>query len=69
MIQHFCPKLAFKNRYITSKNESTGRLFLTPPLSEIAKNLGKMLKYTPHLQSAFGTAVEGGCSLGLRGGG
>ena len=29
-----------------------------PPLSEIAKKLGKMLKYTPHFQSAFGTAAE-----------
>ena len=29
---------------------------LHPPLSEIAKKLGKMLKYTPHFQSAFGTA-------------
>ena len=31
---------------------------LHPPLSEIAKKLGKMLKYTPHFQSAFGTAVS-----------
>ena len=30
---------------------------LHPPLSEIAKKSGKMLKYTPHFQSAFGTAV------------
>ena len=30
---------------------------LHPPLSEIAKKLGKMLKYTPHFQSAFGTAA------------
>ena len=29
---------------------------LYPLLSEIAKKLGKMLKYTPHFQSAFGTA-------------
>ena len=29
---------------------------LHPPLSEIVKKLGKMLKYTPHFQSAFGTA-------------
>ena len=27
------------------------------PLSEIGKKIGKMLKYTPHFQSAFGTAV------------
>ena len=43
----FCPNLAFKNRYITSKNGSIGRLFATPPLSEVGKKLGKMLKYTP----------------------
>ena len=30
---------------------------LHPPLSEIAKKSGKMLKYTPHFQGAFGTAV------------
>ena len=30
---------------------------LHPPLSEIAKKLGIMLKYTPHFQSAFGTAA------------
>ena len=29
---------------------------LHPPLSEIGKEIGKMLKYTPHFQSAFGTA-------------
>ena len=29
--------------------------FIHPPLSEIVKKLGKMLKYTPHIQSAFGT--------------
>ena len=29
---------------------------LHPSLSEIAKQLGKMLKYTLHFQSAFGTA-------------
>ena len=29
---------------------------LHPPLSEIAKKLGKILKYTPHFQSAFSTA-------------
>ena len=29
---------------------------LHPPLSEIIKKLGKMLKYTTHFQSAFGTA-------------
>ena len=33
---------------------------LHPPLSEIAKRLGKMLKYTPHFQSAFGTAASRG---------
>ena len=33
---------------MTSENGPIGRLFLTlPPLSEIAKKLGKMLKYTP----------------------
>ena len=37
-------------------NQLVGFL-LHPPLSEIAKKLGKMLKYTPpHFQSAFGTA-------------
>ena len=30
---------------------------LHPPLSEIGKKIGKMLKYTPHFQSAFGTAA------------
>ena len=30
---------------------------LHPPLSEVAKKLGKMLKGSPHFQSAFGTAV------------
>ena len=30
---------------------------LRPPLSEICKKIGKMLKYTPHFQSAFGTAA------------
>ena len=29
---------------------------LHPPPSEIAEKLGKMLKYTPHFQGAFGTA-------------
>ena len=29
---------------------------LHPPLSEIGKKIGKMSKYTPHFQSAFGTA-------------
>ena len=29
---------------------------LHPPLYEIGKKIGKMLKYTPHFQSAFGTA-------------
>ena len=29
---------------------------LHPPLSEIGKKIGKMLKYTPHFQSTFGTA-------------
>ena len=29
---------------------------LHPPLSEIGKKIGKMLKYTPNFQSAFGTA-------------
>ena len=29
---------------------------LHPPLSEIGKKIGKMLKYTPQFQSAFGTA-------------
>ena len=29
---------------------------LHPPLSENGKKIGKMLKYTPHFQSAFGTA-------------
>ena len=53
----FCPNVTFKNRSMTSKNGSTGRLFVTPPLSEIGKKLGKMLKYTPHFQTAFGTAV------------
>ena len=48
----FCPNVTFKNRYMTSKNGSIGRLFVTPPLSEIGKKLGKMLKYTPHFQSA-----------------
>ena len=43
----FCPNLTFKNRYITSKNVSIGRLFVTPLISEIAKKLGKILKYTP----------------------
>ena len=43
----FCPNLTFKHRYITSKNGSIGRLFVTPPLSEIAKKLAKVLKYTP----------------------
>ena len=42
---------------MTSKNGSIGWLFVTPPLSEIGKKSGKMLKYTPHFQSAFGTAV------------
>ena len=52
-----CPNLTFKNRYITSKNGSIGGLFVTPPFSEIAKKLGKMLKYTPHFHSAFGAAA------------
>ena len=30
---------------------------LHPPLSEIGKKIGKMLKYNPHFQSAFGTAI------------
>ena len=41
------------------------RLFVTPPLSEIAKKLGKMLKYTPHFQSAFGTAATHTPTLSL----
>ena len=56
-LKTFCPKLTFKNRYITSKNGSIGQLFVTPPLSEIGKKIGKMLKYTSHFQSSFGTAV------------
>ena len=56
-LKTFCPKLTFKGRYITSKNGSIGRLFVTPPLSEIGKKIGKILKYTPHFQSAFGTAA------------
>ena len=32
---------------LTFKNGSIGRFFVTPPLSEIAKKVGKMLKYTP----------------------
>ena len=31
---------------------------LHPPLSEIGKKIEKMLKYTPHFQNAFGTAVH-----------
>ena len=31
---------------------------LHPSFSEIGKKIGKMLKYTPHFQSAFGTAVS-----------
>ena len=46
-LKTFFPKLTFKNRYIASKNGSIGRLFVTPPLSEIGKKIGKMLKYTP----------------------
>ena len=42
---------------MTSKNGSIGRLFVTPLLSEIAKKLGKMLKYNHYFQSAFGTAA------------
>ena len=53
-LKTFYPNLTFKNRYTTSKNGSTGRLFVTPPLSEIGK---KMSKYTPHFQSAFSTAA------------
>ena len=30
---------------------------LYPPLFEIGKKIGKMLKYTPHFRSAFGTAA------------
>ena len=30
---------------------------LHPPLPEISKKLGKMLEYTPHFQSAFGTTA------------
>ena len=33
------------------------------PLSEIAKKLGKMLKYSPHFQSAFGIAVGIPCTF------
>ena len=52
-LKTFCPNLTFKNRYATSKNGSIGRLFVTPPLSEIGKKIGKMSKYTLHFQSAF----------------
>ena len=38
---------------------------LHPPLSEIGKKIGKMLKYTPHFQSAFGTAVCEGADFEL----
>ena len=31
--------------------------YYTPPLSEIAEKLGKISKYTPHIQNAFGTAA------------
>ena len=31
---------------------------LHPPPYEIAKKLGKMLRYTPHFQRAFGTAAQ-----------
>ena len=38
---------------------------LHPPLSEIGKKIAKMLKFTPHFQSAFGTAVYTGVQCGL----
>ena len=50
--------LTFKNRYITSKNGSIGRLFVTPPhFLKLAKNR-KNVEIHPHFQSAFGTAAN-----------
>ena len=31
---------------------------LHPHFLKLAKKIGKVLKYTPHFQSAFGTAVH-----------
>ena len=52
-LKTFCPKLTFKNRYITSKNESIGRLFVTPPLSEIGKKNRKNVEIHPPLSKCF----------------
>ena len=56
-LKTFCPNLAFKNRYATSKNGSIGRIFVTPPVSEIGKKNRKNVEIHPHFQSAFGTAA------------
>ena len=40
-LKTFCPNVTFKNGYMTSKNGSIGRLFVTPPpphFLKLAKN-------------------------------
>ena len=54
--EHFFVQTLHSKIHISHKNGSIGPLFVTPPRSEIGKKIGKMLKYTPNFQSAFGTA-------------
>ena len=56
-LEHFLSK-PYIQKWIhhTLKMDQLVGFLLHPPLSEIAKKLGKILKYTPHFQSPFGTA-------------
>ena len=49
--EHFFVQTLYSKIYHI-KNGSIGRLFVTLPLSEIVKKIGKMLKYTPTLKVA-----------------
>ena len=55
--EHFFVQTLYSKIDISRKKmDQLVGFLLHPPLSEIGKKIGKMLKYTPHFQSAFGTA-------------
>ena len=55
--EHFLSKPYIQKQIYHIKKWISWSAFCYNPLSEIGKKIGKMLKYTPHFQSAFGTAV------------
>ena len=56
--EHFFVQTLYSKIDISHKKmDQLVGFLLNPPLSEIGKKIGKMLKYTPHFQSAFGTAA------------